>query len=188
MATTISAQQAEQMLKNGEAILIDVRDGDMFKNEHIIYATSLPLDQLNSQLAALAAQSKKIIFQCIKGLKSQQACDLAKDLGDKIYNLDGGIDAWKEAGLPVLTADSGATENSCAITSLCHGHLSIVRQMQISLGAILLVIYLLAAAGLGFLSYLIPIIGIVLIIAGVVGFCPIMKILEQMPWNQKQTK
>lgn len=57
--------------------------------------------------------------------------------------------------------------------------------MQISLGIILLVISLLTMAGLQFLGYLVPIvIGIVLIIAGVVGCCPLMKILEKMPWNK----
>lgn len=91
MATTITPQQAAQMLKNGEAILIDVRDGDMFKDEHTLYAASLPLDKLSSQLELLAAQSKKIIFQCLKGLKSQEACNVALQLGNKIYNLEGGI-------------------------------------------------------------------------------------------------
>lgn len=182
MATNLSPKQAEELLKSGEAILIDVREGELFKDEHIIYASSLPLDQVTQQLATLGAQSKKIIFQCMKGMKSAQACELAKALGDKIYSLDGGIEAWKAAGLPVLTATSG---NSCSTTTGgCMGKLSIVRQMQITLGIVLLLIYLLAKVGLGFLIYLIPIIGIVLIIAGIVGCCPIMKILAQMPWNK----
>lgn len=186
MATTITPQQAAQMLKNGEAILIDVRDGDMFKDEHILYAASLPLDKLSSQQEILAAQSKKIIFQCLKGLKSQEACNVAQQLGDKIYNLEGGIYNWKAAGLPVLTATNKAdTHNFLDTSTKCSSQLSIVRQMQICLGIILLVISLLTMAGLQFLGYLVPIIiGIVLIIAGVVGCCPLMKILEKMPWNK----
>lgn len=183
MATNLSPKQAEALLTAGAAILIDVREGELFKNEHIIYASSLPLDQVTQQLINLEVLPKKIIFQCMKGMKSAQACELAKALGDKVYNLEGGIEAWKAAGLPVLTAISANT--SCGTpTASCSGKLSIVRQMQITLGIVLLLIYLLAKVGLGFLIYLVPLIGIVLIIAGLAGCCPIMKILARMPWNK----
>lgn len=186
MATNISPKQAEQMLKNGEAILIDVRDADLFNAEHISYATSIPLDQVAQKLTSLAEQPKKVIFQCTKGGKSQQACELATSLGDKVYNMEGGINAWKEANLSVISNDTKSKGGSCSTEQkpCCHGKLSLVRQMQITVGAALLLIYILSIIGLHFLIYLIPIIGIVLIIAGIVGCCPLMKILAQMPWNK----
>lgn len=177
MTTNISPNQAAEMLKAGEAILVDVRDNDMYQAEHIAYAASIPVEQLNpQQLKALAEQPKKIIFQCMRGIKSVQASNLASDLGDRVYNMEGGLIAWKEAGLPTLLGKSA--ENS--------SKMSLVRQMQITLGIVLLLIFLIPflTGMLGFLGYLIPIIGIVLIAAGVVGCCPLMKILGQMPWNK----
>lgn len=171
MATNISPKQAEEMLKAGEAILVDVRDNDMFQAERIVYAASVPVEQLNQHLSSLAAQPKKIIFQCMRGMKSQQACDLAKDLGDKVYNLEGGLTAWKAAGLPTL---ANASSNK----------MSLVRQMQITLGIVLLAIFILGYLGLGFIGYLVPVIGVVLIMAGLVGCCPLMRILGCMPWNK----
>lgn len=176
MTTNISPKQAEEMLKAGDAILVDVRDNDMYQAEHIIYAASVPVEQLNQQqLQALTEQPKKVIFQCMRGIKSQQASNLAKDLGDRVYNMEGGLVAWKEAGLPTLL---GTNTNG--------PKMSLVRQMQITLGIVLLVIFLIPflTGLLGFLLYLIPVIGIVLIAAGFVGCCPLMKILGQMPWNK----
>lgn len=176
MTTNITPRQAADMLKAGEAILIDVRDNDMYQAEHIAYAASIPVEQLTPQLKALAEQPKKIIFQCMRGIKSQQASSLASELGDRVYNMEGGLIAWKEAGLATLLGKS--TSNSPKI--------SLVRQMQITLGIVLLLIFLIPflTGALGFLGYLVPIIGIVLIAAGTVGCCPLMKILGQMPWNK----
>ena len=46
MTNTISSQEAAQLLASGDAILIDVREADEFKDEHIAYANSLPLSRL----------------------------------------------------------------------------------------------------------------------------------------------
>ena len=176
MTTNISPKQAQEMLKAGDAIIVDVRDKDMYQAEHIVYAASVPVEQLNQQqLQALAEQPKKVIFQCMRGIKSQQASDLAKDLGDRVYNMEGGLVAWKEAGLPTLL---GTNTNDPKI--------SLVRQMQITLGIVLLLLFLIPflISSLAFLGYLIPIIGIVLIAAGFVGCCPLLKILSQMPLNK----
>lgn len=183
MINNITPKQAKEMLESGEAILVDVRDTSMFQADHIDRATSIPLESLPQQLTQLSEQPKKIIFQCMRGIKSQQACSLALNANQEVYNLDGGINAWKEAGLPTISSQVSPsvtnTNNTCSGMPP-----SLIKQMQITLGIVLLIVFLLIKLGLGFLFYLIPIIGIVLIIAGITGCCPLIKLLSKMPWNK----
>lgn len=185
MATNISPAQVEQMLKSGEAILVDVRDSQLFENEHIALAISIPLAFLPQQLSTLAAQPKKIIFQCVRGIKSLQACEIAKELDDRVYSMDGGINLWKQQGLPVLTRFHNGTTSGASYPIMGGScSISLDRQLRIALGILLLLIYLLSRV-LFVVGYLVPILGIVLIVTSVIGCCPLMRLLSNMPWNKK---
>lgn len=99
--TTVSPADAARMLSSGQAILIDVRSPDEFRTEHIAAAVSLPLETLPMALEALAPPpGRALIFQCLKGSRGAAAC-AAVGRPDS-YNLAGGIEAWKAAGLPVV--------------------------------------------------------------------------------------
>lgn len=74
---TVDPQTALGWLQSGEAILIDVREHDEFKSQHIPYALSMPLSNVCAafRMLALAPNAyKKIIFQCNKGGRGGQAC------------------------------------------------------------------------------------------------------------------
>lgn len=120
---TVSAVEAQKWLSSGQAVLVDVREPDEFKAGHIAYALSLPLGSFGECMKQLDLRSgSKIVFQCQRGKRGQQACEIARQVGadHAVYNLEGGIDAWKAAGLPVITA-AGAK-------------ISIFRQVQIIVG------------------------------------------------------
>lgn len=56
------------MNTQGDAILIDVREADEFKAEHITYASSLPLSNLKSLFSQMNIPvTRKVIFHCFKG-------------------------------------------------------------------------------------------------------------------------
>lgn len=100
---TVSPAEAARWLAAGEAVLIDVRSPGEFLAEHIAGAISLPLNTLPGALDPKAVPAgRKLIFQCLKGGRSTQACAIVALPGS--YNLVGGIDAWKAAGLPVVGA------------------------------------------------------------------------------------
>jgi hypothetical protein len=91
----------------------------------------------------------------------------------EIYNLEGGITAWVEAGLPVL---SPLGAGGCGI--------SIFRQVQIIVGALVLLSVL-----AGFLIstsafVLAGLFGAALMFAGLSGWCGLAMLLNQMPWNK----
>ena len=72
--STITATQAYALLEKGEAVLIDVRDADEFKQEHIPYALSLPLSTLDESFDKLNIPAgKTVIMHCLKGMRGQKS-------------------------------------------------------------------------------------------------------------------
>ena len=128
MTQGITVQDAVHKIKNGDAVLIDVREPEEFKSEHIAYALSVPLSSLEGGFQMLdIPKDKAILFQCLKGSRGQMACERIQGLGsceNRIMNIEGGIEAWKEAGLPVIGA----------LTSTTTPKISIMRQVQIIVG------------------------------------------------------
>ncbi|MBD9373333.1 rhodanese-like domain-containing protein [Rhizobium sp. ARZ01] len=175
MTNSIGASKAAEWIASGDAVLIDVREPDEFRAEHIASAASLPLSALGAQLAKLQIPAgRKVIFQCQMGGRSQKACQLAKERGEYIiYNLEGGINGWKAAGLPVVgTANQGKATPSIA------------RQVQMTVGT-----FILAAVIAGFSGWtpgfaLAGFFGFMLAFAGITGWCGLAMMLSRMPWNR----
>ena len=61
---------------------------------------------LEQQLAGVAKnKSQPLILVCASGLRSKRALAVAKKLGyEQAHSLSGGLNAWKEANLPVEKA------------------------------------------------------------------------------------
>lgn len=168
----ISAQQAYAWLVSGEAVLIDVREPDEFKAEHIAYALSLPLGHVGTTFTQLNLANRKIIFQCLRGKRGEQACTFlnGQNTSCSAYNIEGGIEGWKAAGLPVISGSGSG--------------LSIFRQVQIIIGTLVGLgvvlgfgghIWGFAAAGL---------FGAALALSGLSGWCGLAMLLAKAPWNR----
>lgn len=95
---TIDVARARLLLDQG-AILVDVREADEHAREHVPGARHNPL----SRLAAVEAPAgKAVIFHCRSGARTAaNAPRLAAAAQCEAYLLEGGLEAWKKAGLPV---------------------------------------------------------------------------------------
>ena len=104
----LGVHDAAARLAAGEAILIDVREPDEFAAAHIEGAIPAPLSRMPAAWHALdLPEGKTLIIQCLKGGRSAQVCGLVGPTGpagQPVFNLTGGIQAWHEAGLPVVFA------------------------------------------------------------------------------------
>lgn len=101
----ITPEILNNWLKSDQAILFDVREPAEYIAEHIQQALNLPLAEVSSDLIDLPElKNKKLVFQCKTGRRSMSACEKLQDANGKfsIYNLEGGIVAWKEYGLPTV--------------------------------------------------------------------------------------
>lgn len=97
---SISAQEAKELLKNNEAIIVDVREPDEYLSGFIPSADLLPLSVFESAIGEFQPESDSVIFYCKAGVRSAKACQIALFFlkGRTIYNLAGGIDAWTASG------------------------------------------------------------------------------------------
>lgn len=164
---TIDAAGAKRLIDQG-AMLVDIRETDEHARERVPGARNVPL----SRLGTLPTGSKAVVFHCRSGARtSANAARLAAAADCQAYVLEGGIDAWKKAGLPVAADRSQPIE--------------IMRQVQIAAGSLVLLGVVLglwvSPAFLGLSAF----VGAGLMFAGASGWCGMAKLLGVMPWNRR---
>lgn len=97
----ITIQEAREMMEQPDIAVVDVRDPHEYESGHVPGAQLLPVKTLMERHNELP-KGKQIIFVCGVGQRSALACEMAAALGySGLYNLEGGTEAWKKAGLPV---------------------------------------------------------------------------------------
>lgn len=99
----LTPDEANQMIKEQDAIVLDVRNGGEIASGKVPHALNIPLGTLEARLFELEPyRNKPIIVNCQLGGRSLSACQILKNHGfTDIYNLKGGIAAWLQSNLPV---------------------------------------------------------------------------------------
>lgn len=99
----ISVQEAQQLLAQGEARLIDTRDPQSFAQAHVAESYHLTNDTLVAFTNEVDYETP-IIVMCYHGVSSQGAAQYLIEQGfDQVYSLDGGFEAWRRTQ-PVVAA------------------------------------------------------------------------------------
>jgi hydroxyacylglutathione hydrolase len=94
--------QVRELMRAGDVTVIDVRAHTEWETGHLPGVVNIPLGLLPDRIAELPAQST-IVLQCETGSRSAIAASLLEARGwSGVANLDGGIIAWRQAGLPVV--------------------------------------------------------------------------------------
>jgi len=101
--TPVGTAQAIQIVNQQKGLFLDIRESSEFDKEHIADSVSLPVSKL-AEDSSLKDPSQPIILICASGQRSRAA---AKQLHGKgysdVYVLSGGLNAWKEAKLPLFS-------------------------------------------------------------------------------------
>jgi sulfur-carrier protein adenylyltransferase/sulfurtransferase len=101
---SISAAQLAQRIKaTGQPIsLIDVREPAEFAASHLPRAINIPLSTIEQHSRQLP-HAGTVIFMCLSGVRSRQACAIANRMGvTEAWQLEGGLTAWKAEVDPTL--------------------------------------------------------------------------------------
>lgn len=95
---------AISIINNSDSLLIDVREANELQDGVIANYRHIPLSSVPKEAGSLSTyKDKDILVYCRTGIRSASACrTLSKQGFEKIYNLKGGITAWKDAQLPVV--------------------------------------------------------------------------------------
>src|SRR3990167_365645 len=123
---------------------------------HLIPVGTIELNKLQSEIS-----NKKIIIHCKLGMRGEKGCK--KLLNDNpnldVYNIEGGIEKWKQCGLSVEVNQNAPID--------------VMRQVQITAGILILLGVIYGFVGLG------------LFLSGITGYCGMARLLMRMPWNKK---
>ena len=98
----VTVEEAKEMIDGG-AYVIDVRDPHEFQGGHVPAASLIPVNSVFDRREELPKDGE-IVFVCAMGSRSALACEMAAAAGlppERLYNLEGGTDAWAAAGQPV---------------------------------------------------------------------------------------
>jgi rhodanese-related sulfurtransferase len=167
---SISPVDAKRLVDQG-AILVDIREADEYAREHIPGARHAALSQLN-QADISAYRGKTLVFHCRSGARTTNNQDrLASLVGDacRILQLEGGLDGWRNAGLPTLIDRRQPIE--------------LQRQVQIAAGGLVLIGILLGLIVSPWFLAVSLFVGAGLMFAGITGYCGMARLLQRAPWN-----
>ena len=107
----VARDQALQLIKEGKAVVLDVRPIDEYRAGHIRGAIHIPLAELPDRLEELP--SHKMIVAYCRGPYCQlavQATDLLIHHGRSAQPLEDGYPEWWASGHPVEGVDTGETD------------------------------------------------------------------------------
>jgi rhodanese-related sulfurtransferase len=102
----VDAKSAVTLMDEKNLIILDVREVKECKKEgRIANAIHIPLSQVKNKLDTLD-NSKKVLVYCHSGSRSAHISRLLTHNGfEQVYNLKGGISAWKKANLPTTNKE-----------------------------------------------------------------------------------
>jgi rhodanese-related sulfurtransferase len=170
--TTITPKQLFELTNAGTDIeLIDVRTPVEYREVHASAARNIPLDRLDgSQLTAGKGNGSPLYVICRSGSRGKQACEKLQAVGfTNVVNVEGGTQAWEQAGLPVIRGKKA---------------ISLERQVRIAAGTLVLLGSALGAFVHPYFIGLAAFVGAGLVFAGITDTCGMAMLLGRMPWNQ----
>ncbi|MDP6987174.1 MAG: rhodanese-like domain-containing protein [Phycisphaerales bacterium] len=175
-STTIQAVPADtlrQWIDDGAVVLVDVREPDEFGGERIGDARLLPLGQICRDSVPDEFGLRTVLY-CQGGHRSAMAAErLALEGASEVLHLEGGIKAWKAAGLPTVGQPSG--------------RMSIMRQVHLTAGMLVVLGVVLGAFVSPWFLILAGFVGCGLMFAGLTGTCGLAMLIKRMPWNRRST-
>jgi rhodanese-related sulfurtransferase len=173
---TIAPLELQKLLQTQpDLLLLDVRSPVEYAEVHIPQARNEPLDRLQpEQFIASGALpgDQPVYLLCRTGGRAAKAAEKFAVKGqDRGVVIEGGTQAWIEAGLPVVR---GAAKV-----------ISLERQVRIVAGSLVLI-----GAVLGWLVHpgfygLAAFVGAGLVFAGITDFCGMGLLLARLPWNSR---
>lgn len=164
----------KQWLDKDYVMLFDVREPSEYAGESIPGATLVSLSNFDPNKIPRTQQKereKPVVLHCQSGNRSAQAAQKLFEAGfEEVTHLQGGLNAWKQAGYPTKVNKNAP--------------ISIMRQVQIIAGSLVLTGTLLGAFVSPKFLFLSGFVGGGLLFAGVTNTCAMATLLGKLPYNQ----
>jgi rhodanese-related sulfurtransferase len=158
--------------EGGKALLLDVRSPVEYDAQHVPGSVLQPLDTLKPEEWASKTTGGPLYVFCQSGGRASRAAALLAKQGVACCVVEGGLEAWTAAGLPVEKAVSNV--------------LPLMRQVQLVIG-------LVSGTGAALAIWRHPLFALIplftsagLVFAGATGYCGLALLMARMPWNQRR--
>ena len=175
--TSVTVLELSRRLAAGQtAELLDVRTPGEHAACHVPGTKLVPLDELDPAAFCRerGAADKPLYILCQSGGRARKAIEKLERAGVQgCVLVEGGTQAWVDAGLPVNRGESKV--------------LPLMRQVQIGIGIVSATGAALALAVNPWFAVIPLITGCGLLFAGITGYCGLAMMLAKMPWNRSKT-
>jgi rhodanese-related sulfurtransferase len=104
--TSLPPERVAEMLERGGAEVIDVRADPEWEAGHAPGARHIRMDEISAN-AETIDRRRPVVFQCRRGSRSEMVAAAFRESGWDAHNMEGGLRAWHERGLP-LEPEGGA--------------------------------------------------------------------------------
>lgn len=166
----MNAINLQEQIRNGAVQVVDVRTGAEWRAGHIYEASHMPLDQIE-QGAKPEVGNRPLVLVCQSGVRAAKAQELLRAGNIEAEVLEGGMNAWVEAGLPQVCSSRGVKA-------------SLLRQVQIIVGSMNLLGLAMGILVNPWWLVLPAFTSMGLLVAGATGTCGLALLLARMPWNR----
>lgn len=165
---------ASQIQAGGRLTLLDVRTPTEFESAHIAGSFNVPLDRLAEHCESLRGQLRRpTVLVCRSGARAREADTLLREIDPPgLQVLDGGVNAWEQAGLPLRRG---------------HQRWSLERQVRGVAGSLVLAGVLGSALAWSPLKWLSALVGGGLLFSALTDTCAMGNLLSRLPWNRAAT-
>jgi rhodanese-related sulfurtransferase len=166
---TISVHELSELCRSGQRPeIVDVRSESEFLVGHIAGAKCIPLQQIDLRHADLG--DGDLVLVCESATRACMARDRIIASNGRVKVLEGGVRAWRKAGLPLI----GSVGTSWSL------------ERQVRLGAGLLILVGVALTLLADKAWILlpTFVGAGLTFAGTTDICMLGRLLTRMPWNR----
>lgn len=102
----LSPAQLTDLVNREEAVVLDLRDANEFRQGHIVSSINMPFGKLSERIAELERyRDRPVVVVCKMGHHSGAVAKTLKEKGfERVYRLGGGILEWQGANLPTVRA------------------------------------------------------------------------------------
>jgi rhodanese-related sulfurtransferase len=107
----LSPMNTVAKMNSDNIVVVDVREPHEFILGHIESAINLPLGKFKTQLNTLEKyKTRDILVVCQSGTRSTPACKMLINAGfEKVFNLEGGMQAWEDHKFPIKVTSKHKT-------------------------------------------------------------------------------